>query len=420
MKKTLYELNESQILKETSFHGLQLVGQSKSRQMALFWTVLTITTLCYASFLIYTEVTSLVSDVKFVASDRAATEVEFVRPYLSLCYSHWTDAVNWADMEAFQIEHNLTVREMIYMLRFYSNTMLDVVTTGQIATVTNLTDDEKNVLREKLNYSTFEAKTSVINLTHSATMIYQCFNDNRTLSKVEKRGKVPRSLGSLCYEFDCWIKKEKTFGGLVALSTNSKNKTSTFYNLLPAFMKPRPSKRGVSMKETCLSTMWSEYSEDHEITSFYENVCFTQDYSVYSVLVSPSLSNIPSLDTVNCVVDKISLPLEPVRKKGVDCYKWKYRMKIFDRGLAWTGINPDSVIVLINTTPYHTWSVLEYGPATQLHHVVASVGGTLGIWTGASIISLLHLLHWFILKVMSFLKRRCGSRSEITVIATKA
>uniref|UniRef100_A0A915KXY0 Endoplasmic reticulum vesicle transporter C-terminal domain-containing protein n=1 Tax=Romanomermis culicivorax TaxID=13658 RepID=A0A915KXY0_ROMCU len=134
--------------------------------------------------------------------------------------------------------------------------------------------------------------------------------------------------------------------------------------------------------------------------------------SEYNIEVKPMLTNYPTSELIDCQ-DSVTL----FKEVGYRCFEWQYSVslsgyskyedthQVFSSNIKSTNMmsNDTNRNITLNVIfpPRRQWVMQEYKPVFQFYAFIAKIGGTLGLWTGASIVSFVHLVKLILSKLVA-------------------
>uniref|UniRef100_A0A915KNM1 Uncharacterized protein n=1 Tax=Romanomermis culicivorax TaxID=13658 RepID=A0A915KNM1_ROMCU len=134
--------------------------------------------------------------------------------------------------------------------------------------------------------------------------------------------------------------------------------------------------------------------------------------SVNSLYIDPIMINVPTKTSICCYNRTCMRGQEPscsiywleaVQEIGMNCFQWEYKIsKLTDAGLRYwktlSNQHHNNTILMLYYPDDKHWQVCEHKPLFVWHQTLSNLGGTLSIWTGASVLSFLHLFEMFCYK----------------------
>uniref|UniRef100_A0A915KU14 Phospholipase A2 domain-containing protein n=1 Tax=Romanomermis culicivorax TaxID=13658 RepID=A0A915KU14_ROMCU len=126
--------------------------------------------------------------------------------------------------------------------------------------------------------------------------------------------------------------------------------------------------------------------------------------NIVAVEILPELSNYPEYRERQCRIEPTDF--KAIEKRGIDCFEWNFRLNILNElsqlWLSSDDLNKECMEIfngdfscteiLFVTPSWEQYVVKEYAPVFKAYTIIANVGGVLGVWTGASALSLVHIL----------------------------
>lgn len=431
--KLLNFFSSSNFFTETSCHSInQLSRVKKSIQMVVFWILVSVLTLIVSSYQIYTDIGKLrANNMNIVLRTVHIDEIQY--PNISDCYSHWALWLNWTKCYH---DFNLTKHEIFSLMyplnnKVYSDDCFDIeqnmISAVEKLNMTNVTDQiNMNEIIVKLNRlrKTSDDSIHLMNL-HNQSNLLVCFRNEFNTKQLKypahsqfvsqwefDRHKIARNSKLSEMEIDVLLNISKL--GFVQVNDRP-IKHVTIQELaytgycsmaLSYEMQCRVEKaiyvqhdESVAIDINTTNQMygigWKRFFFKHmskqRLNYMHGNISFqcpNRTTNKYDTLVADTLN------TFFFHFDQVFLS-NPYERLVSNCPRFHVKFVSDPPFILYPNpIMAKKVFSLsINFTNSSTWSMLDYEESFSIWQLVSNVGGTLGIWMGSSIVSVIHLVY---------------------------